>query len=88
MARRSRFVKQAAVGGMPVDVAVTDEVADIVGRGVQRLRAPSEAWLALGGRRAWLDVDLPLRPIVHKMLVRCGFTVDYATPRRRVDGHT
>lgn len=84
-----RYLEQATEGGVTVQAAVTDEVAGAVGRGVQErpLPAPSEAWLALVGRRAqieaWLEGHPPLRLIrVHELLAREGVTVGYTTLRR------
>ncbi len=84
-----RYLEQAAEDGLTAQAAVTDEVAGAVGRRVQArpLPAPSDAWLALGGRRAqiaaWLDNHPPLRLVrVHELLARDGVTVGYTTPRR------
>jgi hypothetical protein len=49
--------------------------------------APSEAWLALGARRAqieaWLEGQPSLRLVrVHELLARDGVTVGYTTLRR------
>ena len=84
-----RYLEQAAVGGVTTEVAVTDDVAGAVGREVQArpLPTPSDAWLALGGRRgqiqAWLDGDPPLRLVrIHELLARDGVTVGYTTLRR------
>src|SRR6185295_9285514 len=87
-----RYLEQALVeGSVTAQAAVTDEIAGAVGRRVQTrpLPAPSEAWLALGGRRAqiegWLDGDPPLRLVrVHELLARDGVTVGYTTLRRFV----
>ena len=84
-----RYLDQANEGGVTAEVAVTDEIAGAVGRGVQTrpLPAPSEAWLALGARRAqieaWLAGQPPLRLVrVHELLAREGITVGYTTLRR------
>jgi transposase len=51
------------------------------------LPAPSDAWVALGGRLAqiqtWLDGDPPLRLVrVHELLARDGVAISYTTLRR------
>jgi transposase len=85
----ARYLDQAVEGGVTAGATVTDEIAGAVGRRVQTrpLPAPSEAWLALGARRAqieaWLDGQPPLRLVrVHELLAREGVTVGYTTLRR------
>lgn len=84
-----RYLDQAIEGGVTAEAVVTDEIAGAVGRRVQArpLPAPSEAWLALGARRAqieaWLEGQPPLRLVrVHELLAREGVTVGYTTLRR------
>ena len=81
-----RYLEQALEGGVIAEAAVTDEIAGTVGRLVQTrpLPVPSEAWLALGARRAQieacLDGEPPLRLVrVHELLAREGVTVGYPT---------
>ena len=49
-----RYLEQANEHGLEPNAAVTDEIAGAVGKAVQArpLPPPSEAWLALVGRRA------------------------------------
>lgn len=84
-----RYLEQAEEHGLEPQTAVTDEVAGAVGKRVQArpVPAPSEAWLALAGRRgqieAWLDGEPALRLIrVHELLARDGVMVGYTTLRR------
>jgi len=84
-----RYLEQAVASGLADEVPVTDELAGAVGRRVQArpLSVPSEAWVAIGGRRsqieAWLGGEKPLRLIrVHELLARDGVVVSYTTLRR------
>lgn len=84
-----RYLEQANDQGLDRGTTVTDEIAGAVGKAVQArpLPPPSEAWLALVGRRAqieaWLGAEPPLRLVrVHELLARDGVTLGYTTLRR------
>lgn len=86
-----RYVDEAKAGGVGAEMAVTEEVARAVGKGVQTrpLPPPSEQWRSLAQRRdqisAWLGGERPLRLVrVHELLAREEVVVGYTTLRRYV----
>jgi transposase len=86
-----RYIEEAKAGGIMAEIAVTEEVARAVGKGVQTrpLPPPSQQWLSLAQRRdqisTWLECERPLRLVrVHELLAREEVAVGYTTLRRYV----
>src|SRR5205814_3564913 len=81
-----RYIEEAKAGGIVAEMAMTEEVARAVGKGVQTrpLPPPSQQWRSLAQRRdqisAWLESERPLRLVrVHELLAREEVAVGYTT---------